>query len=106
MIVVFGHLEVRIQTPSDIDHLGSKNVSIRDREEALETVVPEVGAIEAISAMDIPTRMKPIYAATKVQMSPPGPPLPKPKARVDKIVSHVLIMMRAKPKIETKPKLR
>lgn len=71
-----------------------------------EFVVPDVGAIDAMSAIETPTKMKPIHTATKVQISPPGPPLPKPNATVDRIVSQVLIMIRANPKIDTKPKFR
>jgi hypothetical protein len=68
--------------------------------------MPDVGAIEAISAMERPTRRNPAHTARKVQMSPPGPPFPKPNATVARIASQVPMMIRANPNIETKPKLR
>jgi hypothetical protein len=69
-------------------------------------VVPDVGAMDAISAIEIPTKRNPNQAARKVQRRPPGPPFPRPNATVDKIVSHVLMMIRANPKMVTKPKFR
>ena len=69
-------------------------------------VVPDVGAMDAISAIEMPTKRKPDHAARKVQMRPPGPPFPRPNATVDKIVSHVLMMIRANPNMVTNPKFR
>lgn len=65
-----------------------------------------MGAIEAISAIEMVTKVNPVQVARNVQIRPPGPPFPRPKARVGMIPSQVPIMMRAKPKIDTKPKLR
>lgn len=44
--------------------------------------LPAVGAMEAISAMDTMTRVKPTATARYIQISPAVPPLPKPKATV------------------------
>jgi hypothetical protein len=104
MIVVSVCWEVRIQRPNDIGRLCPKSISTS--KVLLVGNSPEVGAIDAISAIEIPTKTRPIHAARKVQIRPPGPPLPSPKATVDRTVSQVLIIMRAKPNMDTKPKLR
>jgi hypothetical protein len=109
MTKAVARVEAQIPTPSGIVRLYISLLVAVFRfcvASGVRVVVPDVGAMDAISAIEIPTKRKPNQAARKVQRRPPGPPFPRPNATVDKTVSHVLMMIRANPKMVTKPKFR